>query len=234
MKPQEEKQPGFDQYARDYASLIQHPIRDRFAANAFFFERKIDTIRRFFERAGVQSTRLDWLDVGCGQGDLLRLGGRYFKSTTGCDPSVEMLKSCQDLQVQHQQSMDSLPFEDATFDFVTAVCVYHHVPAERRLGLTAEARRVLKPGGVFCVIEHNPTNPITRLIVAQTPVDADGDLLSAKKMGRILSQSGCTVAETQFFLLFPEFLHRITRPLEHALSGIPLGGQYAIFSRPRV
>jgi SAM-dependent methyltransferase len=145
-----------------------------------------------------------------------------------------MLKSCQDLHVRHQQSMDTLPFENAAFDFVTAVCVYHHVPAERRLGLTEEARRVLKPGGIFCVIEHNPVNPVTRLIVAQTPVDADGDLLSARKMRGILSRAGCDVAETEFFLLFPEFLYRIAKSLEHALSGFPLGGQYAVFSRPRV
>ena len=234
MKPQEEKQPGFDQYARDYAALIQHPIRDRFASNRFFFERKIDLIRRFFERADVPTKKLDWLDIGCGQGDLLRMGGALFRSTAGCDPSLEMLKSCQDLQVRHQNSMDTLPFEDASFDFVTAVCVYHHVAADRRHVLTTEARRVLKPDGVLCIIEHNPKNPITKLIVAQTPLDADGDLLSAKQMGRILMRAGCSVLETQFFLLFPQLLQRITRPLEHALSAFPLGGQYAIFSRPRV
>jgi ubiquinone/menaquinone biosynthesis C-methylase UbiE len=234
MKPQPEKPPEFDQYASDYAALIDHPIRNRFAGGEFFFERKIDVIRRFFKRAGVGTEKLDWLDVGCGQGDILRRGASLFKSVAGCDPSQEMLKSCAGLQVRPQLSMDTLPFADASFDFVSVICVYHHVPAEQRLALTKELRRVLKPGGFVCIIEHNPRNPITRLIVAQTPVDADGDLLTANEMGRLLSNAAFRVSETQFFLLFPEFLHRFTRPLEHALSAFPFGGQYAIFSRPRV
>src|SRR5947208_3084697 len=133
MKPQQEKHPEFDRYATDYPALIQHPIRNRFGQDRFFFERKMEIISRFFGRIGVQTRRLEWLDVGCGQGDLLRLGAPFFKSAAGCDPSQQMLKSCEDLRVRHQPAMDALPFDSATFDFISAMCVYHHVPVERRL-----------------------------------------------------------------------------------------------------
>ena len=235
MNRQNEKPAEFDKYASSYAERIQHPIRNRFALNErFFFERKIEIIRGFFQRARLQTENLDWLDIGCGQGDVLRLGARYFKSIAGCDPSKEMLKSCQDLGVRQQSSVETLPFDDKTFDFISAVCVYHHVPVASRLPLTAEALRVLRPGGTLCIIEHNPRNPVTRLIVAGTPIDADGQLLSANETGRLLSDAGGKVIETQYFLLFPERLHRFTRRLEVALGAFPFGGQYAIFSRPRV
>src|SRR2546428_11662842 len=231
MNRQEEKPRAFDAYAKDYATLIQDPIRDKFASSSrFFFERKIEIVQGFFQRSSMQTEKLDWLDIGCGQGDLLRLGRPYFKSAAGCDPSQGMLESCRDLEVRQQSSADCLPFDRAAFDFVTAVCVYHHLPLEHRSLLTAEAVRVLRPGGTFCVIEHNPWNPVTKLIVSRTPVDADARLLTANETGRLLSSAGCKVLETQFFLLFPERLHRFSRPLEEALRVFPFGGQYAIFS----
>ena len=231
MKPQQEKPATFDNYAGDYAALIHDPIRDKFAAGSrFFFERKIQVIRSFCKRRGMAAENLRWLDIGCGQGDLLRLGREHFKSSSGCDPSQGMLESCRDLDVRHQLSLESLPFDDAGFDFVTAVCVYHHVPAERRSLLTEEALRVLKPGGVFCIIEHNPRNPVTRLIVSRTPVDADAHLLTANEAVRLLPAAKGKVIETRYFLLFPERL-KFALPIEDAMAALPFGGQYAVFAQ---
>jgi len=232
MSRQKEQPTAFDAYAPKYTELIRDPLRDQFAADGrFFFERKIEIIRDFFRRTGARSEQCDWLDIGCGQGDLLRLARDYFKSGTGCDPSKGMLESCRDLDVRHQPSMESLPFETKTFDFITAVCVYHHVPPERRAALTADAMRVLRPGGTLCIIEHNPANPITRLIVSRAPVDADAQLLPSKETRHLLEKAGFKISKTQFFLFFPASVHRFTRRLEDALSGVPLGGQFAIFGR---
>jgi SAM-dependent methyltransferase len=234
MKPNQEKPATFDEYADDYAALIHDPIRDKFAAGgAFFFERKLQIIRAFFRRRGVNMKTLAWLDIGCGQGDLLRMGRNDFKSAAGCDPSQGMLKTAADLEVRQQLSLEALPFDDGSFDFVTAVCVYHHVPLQRRPLLTAEALRILKPQGVFCIIEHNPLNPITRLIVARTPVDAGARLLSSGETRQLMSSAGSKVLETRHFLLFPERL-RFALPIEDAFAAIPLGGQYAVFTQRRM
>src|SRR2546430_10927295 len=69
MKPQQEKPTTFDRYAADYAVLLHDPLREKFASsNRFFFERKIQVIRRFFRSVGINSQNLAWLDIGCGQG----------------------------------------------------------------------------------------------------------------------------------------------------------------------
>ena len=231
MSERLEKPTEFDAYADEYAALIRDPIRERFAAtNRFFFERKIQVIRRFYKGRGIDTQKLSWLDVGCGQGDLLRLGKTRFASTIGTDPSAKMLESCSDLEVRLQSSPERLPFDNNSFDFVTAVCVYHHVPEERRLLFSGEVLRLLKPGGIFCVIEHNPLNPVTRLIVSRTPVDADAQLLSARETRRLLSSAGCTVVETQYFLFFPQRVHQYLGNLEDRLSALPLGGQYSVFA----
>jgi SAM-dependent methyltransferase len=231
MKSPQQKPTTFDRYAGDYAELLRDPIREKFAAsNRFFFERKIQVVRRFFAAAGSQTETMSWLDVGCGQGDMLRAGARYFKSAVGCDPSEAMLKACDGLNVRKQESLDTLPFDDQAFDFITAVCVYHHVPDEQRPHLTSEAMRLLRPRGIFCVIEHNPWNPVTRLIVSRSPIDADARLLSARETRRLVAQAGADVLTTRYFLLFPESVHRYLATLENCLSAVPFGGQYSVFA----
>ncbi|HYR43324.1 MAG TPA: class I SAM-dependent methyltransferase [Terriglobia bacterium] len=232
MKPQQEKPTTFDRYAGDYAALLHDPLREKFAAsNRFFFERKIQVIRRFFKNAGIKTQNLAWLDIGCGQGDMLRAGQGDFSSATGCDPSEGMLQACSGLQVRRQESLEELPFNSGSFDFVTAVCVYHHVPRSERRRLTREALRVVKPSGIFCVIEHNPWNVVTRVIVSRTPVDADAKLLSAPETRRLLSEAGSNVLSTHYFLVVPEAIHRYFGRIEDALGGLPLGGQYSVFAK---
>jgi SAM-dependent methyltransferase len=146
-----------------------------------------------------------------------------------------MLQSCSDVQVRRQPSPEEIPFDDNTVDFITAVCVYHHIPEDRRPFFTAEVLRVLRPGAIFCIIEHNPLNPATRLIVSRTPVDADAHLLRAGTAADLISAAGAKVLETCYFLLFPQRLHKHMAALEERLSRIPLGGQYAVFaSKPGV
>lgn len=222
----------FDAYAVDYAELIRDPIRDRFAASSrFFFERKLEVIQSFYRRRGVETRNLTWLDVGCGQGDLMKVAAAHFKSAAGCDRSEGMLKACAPYEVRHQVGDECLPFEDSRFDFATVVCVYHHVPDEQRLALTRDVMRTLKPGGVMCIIEHNPLNPVTRLIVSRTPVDADAHLLRAGQAGSLLISAGARILESRYFLYFPQSVYRFLAPAERLLSAVPLGGQYAVFAQ---
>jgi SAM-dependent methyltransferase len=133
--------------------------------------------------------------------------------------------------VRLQENPLVIPFPDKSFDFVTAVCVYHHVEPKDRPALTAEVRRVLTHGGVFVLIEHNPLNPVTRLIVSRTPVDANAKLLRAGEAEALLRATGMTPFEKSYFLYLPESLYRRFGIVEDWLKRIPAGGQYAVFGR---
>jgi SAM-dependent methyltransferase len=200
------------------------------AGAEFFHLRKRDLIREHFSAEGVDTRALRYLDIGCGKCELLSLLRDDFRQVAGCDPSPGMLSSSQDLETRVQEDPGKIPFDDMAFDFVTAVCVYHHVPVSARLGLTREVYRVLRPGGVFAIIEHNPYNPVTRLIVSRTPVDADAVLLKSSEARDWIRSAGFTSHAPNYFLYFPEPLYRRGgRRLEHLLKGLPLGGQYAVF-----
>ena len=224
--------PEFDRYSSDYAKLLQDPIRDRFASNSqFFHERKWILLRDWCRTLGFDTERETWLDVGCGQGELLRLGRSHFARAVGCDLSSGMLGEADGLEVIRQEAPDQLPFESGSVGLVTAVCVYHHVEPPHRPALCEEVKRVLRPGGLFCIIEHNPFNPATQLIVSRTPVDADAKLLTSWTTRRLLKRTGLDPLGTRYFLMFPERLFRRAGWIEDALRWLPLGGQYAALAR---
>ena len=222
----------FDRFALEgYSELLRDPIREHFAPGSlFFFERKLTLIMDFFMKRGADTRTKTWLDVGCGEGTLLALGKSYFKDVAGCDVSDEMMQSCSGLNVRRQETAHELPFEDGSFDFVTAVCVYHHVEPENRRALTASIARVLKPNGLFCLIEHNPFNPVTQLIVRRSPVDTNARLLTPRMARDVVRHAGMQIIDTKYFLFFPQRFYSKMAAVENALSSFPLGGQYVVFS----
>ena len=155
-----------------------------------------------------------------------------FKQAMGCDPSSNMLSADASFKLYKQPSLVELPFADNSVDFVTAVCVYHHVHGEARSLLTNEIARVLVPGGLCCIIEHNPWNPVTRAIVKRCPVDAEAELLTAQAAKKLFETSSFELVGTDYFLYLPEriFNNRVGA-LEKVLYKLPFGGQYALLMR---
>lgn len=222
--------PEFDRYAGDYETLLKDPVREYFAPGSdFFVRRKLDVLLDFARRAGFDAGRMDWLDVGCGKGQLLRAGRPLFRRVVGCDVSAAMLEGVGDLEVADQPELDRLPFDAASVDLVTAVCVYHHIALDSRARLTEDIWRVLRPGGAFAIIEHNPLNPIVQLIVRRTPVDADARLLLSGAARRLLHEARFELSGTRFFLYAPQRIYSRVAAMEQALGRVPLGGQYAVF-----
>jgi ubiquinone/menaquinone biosynthesis C-methylase UbiE len=224
--------PEFDSYAPEYRDLLQDPIRDRFAnGSQFFHRRKARLIQDFLARQNVSTASMAWLDVGCGQGELLKLAESSFGRSVGCDPSAKMMETCAGIEMFEQPSPTELPFPDRSFDFITAVCVYHHVPREQRTALTESIHRVLKSGGIFCLIEHNPLNPVTQIIVRRCPVDSDAELLTASTASRLMRSADLEIVETAYFLYLPERVFNRIGWIERYLCNLPVGGQFAMFSR---
>lgn len=99
------------------------------------------------------------LDVGSGPGDFpgrLRAAGHRGR-LVGADLSAGMVATAQASHpgVEYvQASADALPFDDQTFDVLTARHMLYHVPDVP--AALAEFRRVLRPGGRFLAV----TNPV--------------------------------------------------------------------------
>jgi SAM-dependent methyltransferase len=219
----------FDQFADQYAELLDDPLRRMFAAGtSFFHRRKIEILQRAIRARRLEPAKMTWIDVGCGQGELLKLGSPVFGAVAGCDVSREMLAHCEGLSVRHQPDFTRIPFEDASADLITAVCIFHHVEEQDRLPLMLDIVRVLKPGGAFAMIEHNPWNPATQWIVRRSPVDENAHLLFPGKSRRLLRRAALEITAQEYFLYFPEKLYGRLAAVEAGLRKLPLGGQYLV------
>jgi len=94
------------------------------------------------------------LDLGCGKGRFARALARRGAQVIGLDVSSVMLAAADSLD-RIQASVRRLPFPASTFDAVLAVEVLEHLETRSLDDVLAEARRVLRPGGRFLIIDKN-------------------------------------------------------------------------------
>ena len=119
---------------------------------------------RCWRKRAVKGLHGNVLDVACGTGDMVVELMKQGCSVTGVDISEEMLDIAR-LKVKGERLMvadvESLPFEDNTFDAVTcAFGVRNFVHLEKGLN---EMLRVLKPGGTMVILElATPDSPIIK------------------------------------------------------------------------
>ncbi len=86
------------------------------------------------------------LDLGCGTGNVLEFGRKYFKEAVGVDLSLNMLRIAKSRGSEVMQA-DALnvPFVSGIFDCVSCFSVVHHIYDQRPF--LREIHRVLKKGG---------------------------------------------------------------------------------------
>lgn len=230
----------FDQYEDGYSAGMDNPIKsslgnspmDFIAVKLEWFERRFPSVQ------ADDSVRL--LDYGCGSGTLLfgmcARGWRVNK--TGCDVSIKMLEEAErSVQGEDCEAIDwviqngsSVPFASGSFDFVVVSSVLHHIEPDDRDFALSEIWRVLTPGGRVIVLEHNPFNPLTRYVVARTPIDANAVLLTRGEAMSRLRCCGFLLEGSDYIMFFPPKATRLRR-LDLLFSWLPLGAQYAVWAR---
>ena len=99
----------------------------------------------------VEKDKSRLLDVGCGTGISTRQLKEYGFEVSGADKDTEMIRVAKEIDPSIPYILavtDQLPFEDGSFDIVTAFTAFHWFNNEESL---LEIKRVLKPEGIFFV-----------------------------------------------------------------------------------
>jgi cyclopropane fatty-acyl-phospholipid synthase-like methyltransferase len=143
-------------YARAGIDDLAEFYRDKFVSNAVLDHRYFKPLDRF----DLRFARTMWvydnvrrnsalLDLGCGAG-MLALLRRKGVELTGIDLSDECVAAARRNGYHEtvRAELHSLPFADASFDYVASLDVIGHIPAEQKDAVFAEIKRVLRPGGV--------------------------------------------------------------------------------------
>ncbi|HVT56363.1 MAG TPA: class I SAM-dependent methyltransferase [Xanthobacteraceae bacterium] len=217
----------FDRYDRSYGAVVQSSIDFSGLPHDFFLQAKADLMREKIA-AHFGAKKPDGLDVGCGVGSFHPYVRELFARFCGADISEKSIDEARarraDVEYTAYDGV-SLPYPAGSFDFVSAICVMHHVPPVQWPAFMAELRRVARAGGLIAVIEHNPFNPLTRLAVNRCEFDRDAVLLRASKTESLMKQAGLSRAASDYFLFFP-VKAEIALRTERGLRKLPLGAQY--------
>ena len=133
------------------------------------------------------------LDVGCGTGaNLLMLS--QFGDAEGVDVSEDALAFCRERGLANVKlgAGEALPYDDATFDLVTALDVVEHMDDD--LAGLREMQRVLRPGGR--VLLFVPT--FMFLWGVQDDVSNPRRRYRLPELRRVLEQAGFEVERTTY------------------------------------
>jgi SAM-dependent methyltransferase len=228
---------GFDEVAPDYAGLVNSSIAFSGEDVDFFADLKVNLMVRYAGRSRFR----DILDFGCGVGLTTRALRSSFPESrvTGYDPSHVSIREAAAATGGTGGGVrfvngdgPSLPLRDECCDAVFCACVFHHIAGAEHVHWVREICRVLRPGGLFFMFEHNPLNPLTRRAVRSCPFDEGVILLTPRRARRVMLAAGLDVERPRYYFFFPRPLRRL-RSLERHLNWLALGAQYYLVGHRR-
>jgi ubiquinone/menaquinone biosynthesis C-methylase UbiE len=127
----------------------------------------------------------DVLDIGCGNGyTLIRVAQQYRGHMVGLDFSANMIEGAHKLVDQFADTflvkpdfrvadVRKLDFPDNSFDFIISERLIQNLPTKAvQLDTIREAHRVLKPGGVYLMVEGTDSG-LQRLNAIRAPLGLD-------------------------------------------------------------
>jgi ubiquinone/menaquinone biosynthesis C-methylase UbiE len=225
----------FDAFRDTYGTHVGDAVSFSGKGHDFFTKVKahylLDVIRRERFRHPVPV-----LDIGCGHGlihPFLIDRPDLPIELTGIDMAesvVDVARASNPKVSYATYDGTKLPFDDASFSVAYAICVLHHVPPPQWESFLREMQRVVRPGGLVVIFEHNPLNPLTRRVVKSCALDEHAVLLRSGQLKRLLERVDFVDVSQRFILLTP-IEGRAFQWLERKLGSLPLGAQHFAVAR---
>ncbi len=218
----------FDAYSESYEVELNRAISFAGQDSSVFTEAKAQALVAVAEARLGDLANATALDVGCGIGNIhLSLAPRFSK-LHAVEVSAGLLDVARsdnyDVAYQVYDGLE-LPFESNAFDLAFAICVLHHVPPSRWELFTSEMARVVRPGGLVAVIEHNPLNPLTRLVTLRCAFDEGIVLVRRRRLEQLMRQARMHDTASRY-ILFSPWRGAAVEWAERRLGRLPLGAQY--------
>ncbi len=225
----------FDKFSSNYNAGFDNSLKSLAASNQEdYWNIKIDVLLRYLPQDKTKSLKV--LDYGCGTADFLRLLAARCPDwdLNGCDISEGMLQEAEARLKECNHSFNlwhnppDAPLPENSYDLITTICVFHHIPPDQWISSAEKLYKALKPGGIFVMFEYNPWNPLTNHIVKNTEIDENAVLLSSLRSADLLKKTGFADLKVRHYLFFPP-KYKCLSAFEKYLSAVPIGGQYSIW-----
>ena len=223
----------FDKYAESYRGEVNRALAFAGKNVDFYAGRKAAMLRDLAQGLLGEPADLNILDVGCGIGLADGHLAEAFGSVFGVDTSREEIEHARGEHptVTYEVSDPArIPYPSDHFDVVFAACVLHHVASADQPSLIAEMARVVRPAGIVVVFEHNPWNPLTRLVVNRVSFDRGVELLRPRAVTSLFERVGVHPQRVRN-MTFSPWSGALAARLEQALWWLRVGAQYAVIGQ---
>ena len=118
-------------------------------------EERIRTITDIIKDVNFATQNMKVLDIGAGKGEIIQAVKKYYnlpsKNVYAIDQKLPKIKDITTLTYQDGK----IPLPDKSIDLILMFVVLHHIPVEPRLAILKEVERILVPGGLVIIREHD-------------------------------------------------------------------------------
>lgn len=224
----------FDRFADEYENMHAANIAITGERPDFFSAYKIRILAADIARLGLQADRI--IDFGAGTGNSIPFFRQHRPATdlTCADVSRRSLELAQARFPGQSRPLlldgPRIDAGDGSFDVAFSACVFHHIPHTEHEHWLRELWRVVRPGGMLCIFEHNPLNPLTVRAVNTCPFDENARLIRASAFKRAIRSAGWLAPIARYHIFFPRALAAL-RGMEPLLAAFPFGAQYSVIAR---
>jgi SAM-dependent methyltransferase len=217
------------EHSDEYTAMLERGLRVSGESRDYFIEGRVRSLCALLD---APPRRI--LDFGCGTGETCAHLARVFPQAevTGVDAAAGALDHARRAHAGPRIRFESLDrfAAEGEYDLCYSNGVFHHIAPGDREASARLIHRALAPGGRFALMENNPWNPGTRLVMRRIPFDRDAIPLPARQARALLRRAGFErLAPTRFLFLFPRALAPL-RVLEPWLARVPLGAQYLLLA----
>jgi len=215
----------FDDFARDYKSLLDRSVKISGDSSEYFCEYKA----RYVARTLGARFSGKILDFGCGIGLLSAQLKKHLPAATlhGYDPSSESIRLIPPELARAGRFSGRWADLDGDYQLAVLSNVMHHIAKDQREQTIVDITAHLAPGGKLILFEHNPWNPVTRWVVRHCLFDEGVALLHPNEVSAYFARAGLGIRRRDYIVFFPKMLSAF-RPLEPWVSWLPAGAQYAL------
>ena len=225
MEKKNFKNHEFDDHASKYKTLLKDSFPSFLRDIEYYSQYKVKLVHKHRENMSTKSI----LDYGCGVWLSLRYFSEYFpnSSINGYDESNQSLKYAKDKvpKVNIYNYLEDIPKN--YFDVVFISNILHHINENDHLKTIMTCGNFLKPEGYIYLFEHNPLNPITRIIFKKSPLDKHAKMIRLNNIVKLSQLAKMKIVNKQYNLFFPKQLS-LLRFIERLIKWIPIGAQYMI------
>lgn len=225
------KDPQFDSYANDYKDVVKQSAGIIPVQKDFYLLAKLDMLSDMIAQL-PQNAKI--LDFGCGIGGLVIPLSKMYPDLNfyAFDVSPESVAKISDQKISNIFCMSEeseLTKEEFTssLDLVFCINVLHHIDKNQRNSKVQIIKNMLKPGGKLLILEHNPINPLTRMVVSRCEFDEGVELLGKGELKSLMIKNSMELAGHWYILFFPVY-NKFFAGLEKLISFLPFGAQHCI------